>query len=329
MILRNTFQLISPGKGQGCLSILIFHRVLSTPDPLFPDEPDIPRFDLIVGWLSKWFNVLPLNEAITRLSQGDLPARAAAITFDDGYADNLLNATPILLKHQLHATFFIATAFLDGGLMWNDTIIEAIRGASTSDIDCTSLNLGEIAIGSIREKQNALKQIIPAIKHLTGTLRTEAVAQLAEQCAAPAPNPLMLSKSQLCELRQTGMAIGAHTVSHPILSTLDATAAKNEIAASRDTLSHLLGERIGLFAYPNGKLLADYLPAHVELVRALGFDAAVTTNWGTSKRGSDHFQLPRFTPWDTSRLRFALRLMMNTKQQDVALIAPATEQRPA
>ena len=281
----------------------------------------------MAGWLKEWFNVLPLDVAIRRLFAGELPSRAAAITFDDGYADNLLNAAPILLKHGLHATFFIATGFLEGGLMWNDTVIESIRGTLNPELDCNFLNLGVVSLGSTEQKQLALKRILPAIKYLPGELRAEAVDRLAEQCRAPLPETLMLSKTQLSELRQTGMSIGAHTVSHPILSRLDSATAREEIAASRDTLSHLLGERITLFAYPNGKLGADYLPAHAEIIRSLGFDAAVTTNWGTGRFESDRFQLPRFTPWDNSRWRYALRLMMNTRERDVAL-NPVAEYSP-
>lgn len=276
------------------------------------------RFDLIARWLKEWFNVLPLDVAAKLLMRGELPSRAAAITFDDGYADNLLNAAPILLDHGLHATFFIATAFLDCGLMWNDTVIESIRGTLNPELDCSFLGLGTVAIQSTEEKQLALKRILPAIKHLPGALRTEAVGRLAEECHATLPDTLMLSKTQLSELRHAGMSIGAHTVSHPILARLDAATAREEIAASRDTLSHLLGEQITLFAYPNGKLGADYLPTHAEIVRSLGFDAAVTTNRGASRLGSDCFQLPRFTPWDNSRWRYALRLMMNTREHDVA-----------
>jgi peptidoglycan/xylan/chitin deacetylase (PgdA/CDA1 family) len=318
VILKNIFRLISPGKSDGFLSILIFHRVLSTPDPLFPDEPDVVRFDLIAGWLNEWFSILPLEDAVKLLIRGELPSRAAAITFDDGYADNLLNAAPILQKHGLHATFFIATGFLEGGLMWNDTVIESIRGSSTPELDGSFLNLGAVAIQSTEEKQLALKRILPAIKYLPGALRTEAVARIAEECHATLPETLMLSKTQLSELRHAGMSIGAHTVSHPILARLDSATAREEIAASRDTLSHLLGEQITLFAYPNGKLGADYLPEHAEIVRSLGFDAAVTTNRGASRLGSDCLQLPRFTPWDNSRWRYALRLMINTREHDVA-----------
>ena len=75
------------------------------------------------------FNVIPLIQAVERLQSGVLPARALAITFDDGYANNEQIAAPILKKLGLPATFFIATAYLDGGRMFNDSIVAAAVAA--------------------------------------------------------------------------------------------------------------------------------------------------------------------------------------------------------
>jgi 2-methylisocitrate lyase-like PEP mutase family enzyme len=72
-----------------------------------------------------------------------------------------------------------------------------------------------------------------------------------------------------------------------------------------------LGRRIDLFAYPNGRPGRDYAPEHAKLVRELGFKAAVSTSWGAARSGHDLYQLPRFTPWDKTPLRFVLRLFRN------------------
>jgi peptidoglycan/xylan/chitin deacetylase (PgdA/CDA1 family) len=212
--------------------------------------------------------------------------------------------------------------------MWNDTIIESVRGAALPEIDGAFLGLGVLPLNSIADKRSALAKIIPAVKHLPVEQRSEAVARISEYCQATLPNDLMLSTQQLQQLRAEGAGIGVHTVSHPILAKLDETVAKREIADSRDHLEGILGERVGLFAYPNGRLGTDYSPAHASLVKSLGFDAAVATNWGICSNASDIFQLPRFTPWDTRRWRFGLRLLMNIRQHDAALTpgASATEQ---
>ncbi|ENO90594.1 polysaccharide deacetylase family protein [Thauera linaloolentis] len=311
MLIRTVLSAVSPAGRRARLSILIFHRVLTEPDPLFPGEVDRQRFDELMRWVAGWFNVLPLDEAVGRLERGELPARAAAITFDDGYADNWLNAVPILQQHGLHATFFIATGFLDGGRMWNDTLIESVRHAAVQQIDLSWLGLGLRPLVSVADKRAVLEASIPAIKHMPATQRAESVAYVAEACKAALPDDLMLTSAQLRELRAAGMGVGAHTVSHPILARLDASSACREMAESRDILQGLLNERIGLFAYPNGKPGQDYLPEHVEMARSIGFDAAVSTHWGTSSMGADMFQLRRFTPWDQRRSRFGMRLVRN------------------
>ena len=109
------------------------------------------------------------------------------------------------------------------------------------------------------------------------------------------------------------MQIGAHTVSHPILARLSDEQARQEIGDSKIFLEKLLGERVGLFAYPNGKPGEDYMPQSVDVVRSLGFDAAVSTQWGTSGTGDDPLQIRRFTPWDKTKLRFGVRMLDNLR----------------
>ena len=164
-ILKTAFQLASSTGGPK-LSILIFHRVLPETDPLFPDEPDARRFDQMMGWVKTWFNVMPLDAAVNALKKRNLPARAMAITFDDGYADNRTIALPILKRHGLSATFFIATGYLNGGRMWNDTVIESIRKsqAKSLELDCIKSfddsGLNSLPIRSLFEKRNAIQRIV-------------------------------------------------------------------------------------------------------------------------------------------------------------------------
>ena len=320
-LIRASLSILSPGGQAARLSILIFHRVLNTPDPLFPGETDVRRFEQVCSLLKAWCNVLPLAEAVERLKASSLPARAACITFDDGYADNYSYALPILKRHGLHATFFVATGFLDGGRMWNDSLIEAIRATEFEAIDLSNLGLGlgKLATRTIDDKRSAIARIIPALKHRETTSRDEAVAAIASRCEpVTVPSDLMMTSAELRALHAAGMGIGAHTVNHPILALCDQTAARREISEGRANLQDLLGERIGLFAYPNGKLGADYTQEHVNIVRELGFDAAVSTNPGSSGHGNDLFQLSRFTPWDREAWRFGLRLASNLTQRPVA-----------
>lgn len=311
LALRGLLGMLSPQGPRARLSILIFHRVLPAPDPLMPYEPDVERFDRVLGWLADWFVVLPLGEAVERLAAARLPARAACITFDDGYADNYTCALPALQRHGLPATFFVATGFLDGGRMWNDVLIEAVRATPKERLDLERLGLGILPTTTAAEKCAALSRIIPALKHLPPAERTDRVADVVELCGTTTDTPLMMTSAQVRALRAAGMEIGAHTVTHPILAKCDERTVRDEIAQSRECLEALLGERVGLFAYPNGKLGNDYTPGHPRIVADLGFDAAVTTNPGASRAGDDLFQLRRFTPWEREAWRFGIRLALN------------------
>jgi len=307
-MLASLFSLFSPAGERARLSILIFHRVLATSDPLFPEEPDAKRFDQLLEWIQSWFNVIRLDEGVKRLRAASLPERAAAITFDDGYADNFRVALPILKARGLPATFFVATGYLNGGRMWNDTIIESVRRTKASRWDLSGQGLSAFELTTNVQKRIAINAIIRWAKYLPDEARLKAAGRIADQADIALPDDLMMTSNDILGLRAAGMQIGAHTVTHPILARLDDRKAKEEIVESKGFLEALLGERVGLFAYPNGKFGSDYTEAHVALVRKSGFDGAVSTRRGAATKGWDLMQLPRFTPWDRDQLRFGIRL---------------------
>lgn len=309
-------RLLSP-FGKNTLCILIYHRVLAKPDPLFPDEIHKDSFSRHLGFLKSAFNVISLQDAVRLARADELPPRTACITFDDGYADNALEALPILQQHGMSATFFIATGFLDGGRMWNDTVIELVRRASTGWFDARTIGLGKLALGDISQRRAAIGTLIAQLKYRPMEERLKLVERLTCEADYNLAQDLMMSSDQVRQLRAAGMEIGAHTVNHPILAKIPANQAGDEIATGKLRLENILGEPVHLFAYPNGKPRVDYCAEHVGMVREIGFDGAVSTAWGGGI--SDLHQLPRFTPWDQQVLRFHLRLALNlVRRADLA-----------
>jgi peptidoglycan/xylan/chitin deacetylase (PgdA/CDA1 family) len=310
-MLQLPLSIVSPAGERGRLSILIFHRVLAEPDPLFPETPVAAEFEQCMRWVKEWFNVLPLAEAIELLFAGRIPSRALSITFDDGYADNEELAALILKRLGMTATVFVATGFLDGGCMWNDRIIEAIRRSDAPRIDLRSHGLASFELDSIAARRVAIGALLHGVKHLEPPERLR-VTETIVQAAGGKPSPqLMMRVGQVRNLHSLGMEIGAHTVTHPILARLDRAAAHDEIRRGKSELEAIVGEPVRMFAYPNGVPDRDYSAEHVALVRECGFSAAVSTSWGAASKHSDRFQLPRFTPWDRTRLRFGARLLGN------------------
>jgi peptidoglycan/xylan/chitin deacetylase (PgdA/CDA1 family) len=309
-ILRAAGTLLSPAGRTAPLTVLMYHRVLSAPDPL-TGAVDAQDFELQMRALREYFTVLPLAEAVDGLGAGQLPSRAVAITFDDGYADNAVIALPILKAHGLHATFFVADGFLNGGRMFNDTVIEAVRRIRSSvELRVPGLPPA-LPAGSTAEKRDAVARILRVAKYLAPDERSLAVERIARLAESALPDDLMMTDEQVRTLVRAGMDVGGHTVNHPILSSVDTGTARREIELNRRRLGAITGTEPRLFAYPNGVPGKDFEYQHTQLVRAAGYQAAVTTSWGAARPGNDLYQLPRFTPWDRDPKRFALRLMHN------------------
>lgn len=323
--IKPMLSVLSPKGTSSRLSVLLFHRVKPSLDEIFPGEVDAHQFAEILGWVKSWCNVLPLDEAVGCLKTGSLPARAAAITFDDGYADNHDVALPILQRHGLKATFFVATGFLNGGRMWNDTVIEAVRHARQDYLDLRGLDGFQSCteqqwrLDSPAARRSAILAIIGHIKYEQPLRRQDLANAVARQSGAALPSNLMMRDDQVRALHRAGMQIGAHTHTHPILARLDAQSTHDEILRSKVELESLIDQPVTLFAYPNGRPQLDYSTENTDVVRRLGFSAAVSTATGAADGNSDFLQIPRFTPWDRTRTRFGLRLASNlvAKRQHV------------
>jgi len=264
--------------------------------------------------VARLFNVLSLGEAIERLRSRSLPPRAVAITFDDGYVNNLEVAAPILAARGLTATFFITTGFIEGGQMFNDLVIEAVRGAP-GDLDLRPLGLQHYALDSLERRRQAIDWILQRLKYLAPAERLRQAEAIAGIAGVSGRMQLMMTERQLRELASHGMEIGAHCVTHPILARLPAEAARHEILSSKDRLEAILGTAVRTFAYPNGRPGTDYAREHVAMVREAGFSAAVSTAWGAASNGVDYYQVPRVAPWDRSALKYGLRMVRSFTQR--------------
>lgn len=312
---------MSPG-GRRWLSILIYHRVLPEPDPLLPGLIDVNAFSEQINTLARSFNILPLREAVARLKAGTLPPRAAAISFDDGYADNHEIAVPVLRRIGVHATFFVATAYLDGGLMWNDAIIEAVRRCTCAAIDSGELELGVMPTDSAEARKRTIVRLVTRLKYLPARYRDDWTQRLLRTVQVERPTSLMMTADQVAGLVRSGMDVGCHTDTHPIFTKLTLDEVRRHIVVGRDRLEAISGQPVRLFAYPNGRPGIDFGPQHVRLVRELGFDAALSTRWGAAQTGDDLFQLPRFTSWGRSELRFQIRMALNVMRSKLDLPSP-------
>jgi len=292
------------------LTTLIYHQVLPKPDPLRPWEIDRIRFEQHLRWISGSYKIIPLSEAVRRLRNNTLEKGCACITFDDGYMNNATVAVNVLKQFNFPATFFCTSAYLDGGMMWNDKVIEAIRVWPDAMLDLEQLNVIRLPVASIEEKLSATHTILNKLKYVEFEARANIADELIKRARAT-PEQLMMSAAEILRIKQDGMEIGGHTHDHPILLKLSTDQAQQQIFHNKRILEDIIDEPLSLFAYPNGKPGVDYNRDHIQMIKNAGYQAAMSTKHGTAHYSSDLFQLPRFTPWDKSPFRFLSRIALN------------------
>jgi peptidoglycan/xylan/chitin deacetylase (PgdA/CDA1 family) len=290
------------------LAVLVYHRVGREADPLRKGIVTAKEFRGQMRLLARFFRPCAVVEGLRLLRDGRLPPRSVAVTFDDGYADNVQVALPILRETGVPATFFVATSYLDGGRMWNDTVIESVRRLVPGEHPFPHAGLRSISVPHSSDRRALVLELLGAIKYLPQPERDTAANALASLLAQPLSANMMMRREDLRLLIDAGMDVGGHTRSHPILSGLSAGQAEEEIAGGLDDISAITGRRPTLFAYPNGRRGVDYADREVGIVGKLGLAAAFVTNRGIVTTESDRFQAPRLAPLHRRPGRFGLAL---------------------
>lgn len=305
---KSFFNLLTHGK----LTILQFHKVPKVNHALDPSDLDLAGFEHVLQATMALFNIRPLDESVLALRAGNLPGRTACITFDDGYPDWTDGVVPVLEKNNAHATFFITTGQLSGTPLWNERILHAIHNLSAGTLSLTlGGGLKEMDVSSLEKRQATVKSLQHALKYYTPDKR-DRFLNLLESVAGHALNPVpVFSTDDLKNLHAKGFGIGAHSVTHPILSRCTPEEAYREISESREKLESLIGGPVKAFAYPNGLSGQDFWPEHIEMVRRAGFTTALTTCRGAAAGDCSVLQLPRFSPWGPTTLRMKFQFAKN------------------
>ena len=289
------------------LMVLAFHRIAREFDPYDPETPDAERFSRQLDAL-RGFDVVPLRAGLAALRAGQLRRASVAITFDDGYREQLEVAAPLLAARGYASTVFVSSGFVSGPNMWHDRLLWALReGAAGSRLD--AVGLAEAVPVALQARRQLAARCIAAVKSLPMDARENAVSLVETACGAPPAPRLMLDVAELRQLAALpGVDIGAHTRRHPILAACTVDEARREIVGSRTDLEQFLGREVRLFAYPNGHEGRDFTERDVGLVREAGFTDAVTSDWGTVQRTSDALRLPRLSLYRSKPLGNALLL---------------------
>lgn len=302
--------------------ILGYHRIADEPSDYWNLAVTVARFEEQLDVLRRTRHPLPLADFMRDLTAGTLPPNAVALTFDDGYVDNLRAAKPLLAKAGVPATVFLATGFLDqtGEFWWDELARIILHGKGPSDFE---LVIGgkpvrfKFDVGPFphrgRARSSSRKEILRTIWQILRRLGDQDRGSVMQRLRSifvadgdAACRSRAMTSDEVKTLIDDGLVtIGAHTVSHPLLVGLEASACRREIRDSKVTCETLAGASVSSFAYPFG----GFDTAAREEVRSAGFSFACSTQYGPAIASSDLFALPRVNiqNWGGNTFEQALR----------------------
>jgi peptidoglycan/xylan/chitin deacetylase (PgdA/CDA1 family) len=236
-------------------------------------------------WLKRRFDVVPLRSIVAAANNGAV-GRKVALTFDDGLRSNVEIAYPLLHRLALPATFFVCPGLVDrGSWLW------------THEMRRRLLRLDDTARGELAREWNApqgIEGFVEWMKALDVAARKQVEQRVREATPRFVPTPDereeydLASWQDLRRLDAAVVAIGSHTLTHPILPGTAPAELECEVRDSRRLLERGLERPVDLFAYPNG----DHNEAVAACVRK-HYRAAVTASFGWIRRGADTHRLPR------------------------------------
>jgi peptidoglycan/xylan/chitin deacetylase (PgdA/CDA1 family) len=266
--------------------------------------------------LRKHCHPVSLTALQTSLQEGSIPDRAVAVTFDDGYANNLHAAKPLLERFDTPATVFVVSGALGGREFWWDELDRIITLPSSLPTAVPPPIPGAGATMPTQEmsdRQTLYRSLWTRLRPLPPAEQQAALAALQQWAGVPAgarPTHRSLHASELKPLAAGGLIeVGAHTVSHPCLASQSLVDQRAEIAGSKGALELALDARVTAFAYPFGSA-DDFTLETTQLVREAGFTSAWTTRPGVVVAESDPYSLPRANVKSCDGDEFARRLRL-------------------
>ena len=300
-------------------AILMYHRVASPPVDPWGLAVALERFRDQLDALARRRAILPMDAFVAALKERRLPACAVALTFDDGYRDNVTRAAPVLAAKAAPATVFLTAGAIGGELaFWWDELARMIllqRSQIRYDLvvggrqvggDLPAMAPGEAPDPAWRAwqpprtaREAAYVELWRLLQRVQPVQRADAMEAL-RRAIPPVPadhEELPMTGDEVARLAAAGIAIGAHAVTHQPLTTLAAAERRAEIETSRSVCRDLVRGPVCGFAYPHG----DRDIETIAMVREAGY------SWACSTRGAlvdpedyNRFDLPRLVARDVS-----------------------------
>jgi peptidoglycan/xylan/chitin deacetylase (PgdA/CDA1 family) len=247
-------------------------------------EVTVPALRMQLQYLKRHFRVLSLADLVQQIrSEGPFQPNSVVLTIDDGRRNCYECLYPLLKEFCMPATFFVVSSFIDGGdWLWTDKVLWLSKRPEAPD---------ELRPHRINDFFWKLNRLVPRVRDQSILAMARAMRVGIPAQPPPPFNPCLWA--ELREMSDSGLVeIGSHTVTHPILSTVEDDEAWNELTRSRARIEEALGRRVRFFCFPNGKP-GDYRRAQLHQLKEAGYEAAVVSSFGLVQPASGLYELLR------------------------------------
>ena len=288
---------VSRLRGHGA-AVLMYHSVMDDPaaarDTLGEIVHSTEEFRRQMEELARTAHPVSLDE-VQRYARGDvaIPERAVSVTFDDGYADNLEVAAPIMNRLGIPGAVYVTVECVERKrLPWPARLRRAFR--RTGKPEWQELSGKRWMLGSAEERESAFWRASEECARLAGEAQDKFVATLEKELEVEAARTdLMMTGEQMRDMIRQGHTIGSHTLTHPNMAYVDRESAERELNESKKRLEHATGGRVLHFAYPGPALSPIWSAETLAASQRAGYETAVTTTSGLVRKGDDPLCLRR------------------------------------
>jgi peptidoglycan/xylan/chitin deacetylase (PgdA/CDA1 family) len=289
------------------ITVLTYHRVAWRNPASLLDEgvidatPD--QLEAQLAFVTRWFRLVSIDDLLAYVrKRKPLPRNPLLVTFDDGYRDNYDVALPILRRHGVPATFFIATDFVDRRrLFWWDRVALLLKSSTRERVVVEHPERLELALDSPQARLASARRVLRLVKDRRGldvprffdALEQAAGVSIAAAEERRLADETVLGWEQVVALRRAGMGVQSHTRTHRVLHTLAEPAElAGELRGSRARLEEVLSEPVRAISYPVGGSIGRY-PEVRRAVRDAGYELGFSNGTGANLLRLDALDVKR------------------------------------
>jgi len=291
-------------KNANSVLILTYHLVLPYSDNFkrfdYRNVVSTDAFDQQIKFLRNNYDVISMDEAVRLLSRKWQKGNYAVITFDDGFKNNYLHAFPVLKNNGVSAAFYVCTDFIDEQkVLWTEQITALLTFTKREKIRLILNKPVTFHLRGLQDVEWASIKIRRYLKVKPAEEKNRVLSQLLDQCSdvtdiinEDAGRYAFMNWSELNEMAEHNMIIGAHTHTHVLLNMVDAATSLKEMKTSKKILEEKLQRPCIHFSYPNGAR-ENFTNEHIKQLKQSGYRSAATQISGFNTPGTDVYQLKR------------------------------------